>query len=164
MGPYGRGNWVRSNRKVAVEESLTLGVADFGRKLLTPSSGRILMTRLDGVRSSMEFIIDWDESPTLRFFYRWGDDIVHTTVGLVETATQFGGTRWWFSCPFVTDEAVCGKRVAKLHLPPGAKHFGCRNCHRLTYQSCREAHKLQREFAGPKRLQKRLEKLIRRER
>jgi hypothetical protein len=27
----------------------------------------------------------------------------------------------------------CGRRVAKLYLPPGSRYFGCRVCRRLTY-------------------------------
>jgi hypothetical protein len=28
--------------------------------------------------------------------------------------------------------------VGKLYLPPGARYFGCRRCHELTYRSCQE--------------------------
>jgi pyruvate-formate lyase-activating enzyme len=31
--------------------------------------------------------------------------------------------------------------VAKLYLPPGSRYFGCRHCHNLTYQSCKEHDK-----------------------
>jgi hypothetical protein len=51
------------------------------------------------------------------------------------TAQHFGGVRWWFLCPL----AGCGRRVAKLYLPPGGRYFGCRRCHRLTYTSCQES-------------------------
>jgi hypothetical protein len=30
--------------------------------------------------------------------------------------------------------------VEKLYLPMGARLFGCRKCHNLTYRSCQKAH------------------------
>ena len=44
-------------------------------------------------------------------------------------------------CPLVVDNVPCGRRAAKLHLPPRARYFGCRQCHGLTYTSCQESHK-----------------------
>ena len=54
-----------------------------------------------------------------------------------------------------------------LYLPPWGRYFGCRDCHGLTYTSCRESHKydklwlwmaqeLGQDFATFKRLRKRL--------
>jgi hypothetical protein len=54
------------------------------------------------------------------------------TVFLVETRPNFGGSRLWFQCP------LCGSRVRKLFLPPRGNCFGCRRCHRLTYNSRKE--------------------------
>jgi hypothetical protein len=53
-------------------------------------------------------------------------------VFLAETRPYFGGSRWWFQCP------LCRRRVQKLFLPPRGKTFGCRDCHRLTYNSRKE--------------------------
>jgi hypothetical protein len=52
-------------------------------------------------------------------------------VGLEQTWPQFGGWRWWFSCP------RCGRRCDKLYLPPDAADFACRRCHGLLYLSQR---------------------------
>jgi hypothetical protein len=52
---------------------------------------------------------------------------------LVTTEPHYGGVRWWVLC------LGCGRRVAKLYLPPGARRFRCRCCYRLAYQSQREA-------------------------
>jgi hypothetical protein len=57
-------------------------------------------------------------------------------INLTATYCHWGGKRWWFECPL----EGCGRRVAKLYLPSGRKYFGCRSCHRLTYQTCRESH------------------------
>ncbi|MBW3599539.1 MAG: hypothetical protein KY475_19980 [Planctomycetes bacterium] len=42
---------------------------------------------------------------------------------------------------------ACQRRAGKLYLPPGAKYFGCRTCHDLTYRSSQEAHQAERLFA-----------------
>ncbi len=57
-------------------------------------------------------------------------------VMLVTTRCNYGRYRWWFRCPILG----CGRRVGKLYLAPGTKYFGCRQCYRLTYESCRESH------------------------
>jgi hypothetical protein len=54
---------------------------------------------------------------------------------LVTTRLPSGGLRWWFVCPLIANGQLCGARVHKLYLPPGARYFGCRGCHDLTYSS-----------------------------
>lgn len=61
-------------------------------------------------------------------------------VYLQTTPAHFGGQRWWFTCPLLVRGVACNRRVAKLYLPPGAKYFGCRHCHDLTYVSSQWAH------------------------
>ncbi len=61
---------------------------------------------------------------------------VDYTVPLTATPCHFGGERDWFLCP----GAGCGRRVAKLHHPPGATYFLCRYCHGLTYEG-RQRHR-----------------------
>jgi len=60
---------------------------------------------------------------------------VKLLVPLETTPCNYGGKRYWFICPLYTDGVYCGRRVAKLYLPPGAKYFGCRHCHDLSYNS-----------------------------
>jgi hypothetical protein len=62
---------------------------------------------------------------------------VEYLVALDRTFLPFGGQRWWFRCPLVTDGGPCRRRVRKLYRV--AKYFACRDCHDLTYQS-RQAH------------------------
>jgi hypothetical protein len=54
---------------------------------------------------------------------------IEYTIFLQKTHPNFGGVRWWFQCP------LCARRVRKLFLPPRRQCVGCRNCHRLTYDS-----------------------------
>ena len=80
--------------------------------------------------------------------YSQGDsEDVRIPVSLQSTPTQFGGRRWWFTCPLVVNGVPCGRRVGKLYLPPKARYFGCRTCHGLTYRSCQEAHSAERTKA-----------------
>jgi hypothetical protein len=46
--------------------------------------------------------------------------------------------RWWMLCPLAQGGRPCRKRVLLLYLPDGARFFGCRRCHRLTYRANRE--------------------------
>ena len=55
---------------------------------------------------------------------------VHDRIRLAVTVPTGGGIRWWFQCS-------CGRRCAKLYLPPGETGFRCRLCHRLTYATQR---------------------------
>jgi hypothetical protein len=79
--------------------------------------------------------------------YRWADkEEVNIPVRLTTTPTQFGRPRYWFICPLIVRGIACNRRAGKLYLPPGAKYFGCRKCHELTYRSCQEAHQTERLF------------------
>lgn len=57
------------------------------------------------------------------------------------------GVRWWFSCPHMADGEQCGRRVGKLYRRPDGRHFACRHCLELTYESCRNSHRYDRLFA-----------------
>jgi hypothetical protein len=62
------------------------------------------------------------------------------------TRTPRGQPRWWARCPLAVGGRACGRRVLHLYLPSGARYFGCRACHRLTYQACPESHKRRSEW------------------
>ena len=59
-------------------------------------------------------------------------------IELQSTSLPWGGLRWWFTCPLILGDDACGRRVAKLYLPPGQRFFGCRHCYNLTYSSQQE--------------------------
>ncbi len=63
---------------------------------------------------------------------------------LTRTPCHFGGRRWWFICPLVKNGYACNRRVGVLYL--GGKYFGCRHCHNLTYESCKENHRFDSMF------------------
>lgn len=79
----------------------------------------------------------------LNFFVRVvitgaGADLRHpygqAFVGLESTPSNLGrGSRFWWLCP------DCGRRCLKLYLPPRARHFACRVCHDLSYESAQSS-------------------------
>ncbi len=90
------------------------------------------------VRASIDWCVDTTKaaSPQLVLFYaatRGSSEPlkIEDAIALETTEPYFGGLRWWFQCE-------CGRRCAKLYLPPGALRFKCRTCHRLRYSSQRE--------------------------
>lgn len=54
-------------------------------------------------------------------------------VQLVTTPCNFGGVRYWYICPLVSNGVPCNRRVGTLYL--GGAYFGCRHCYDLTYSS-----------------------------
>jgi hypothetical protein len=66
---------------------------------------------------------------------------INLSIPLETTQPRFGGVRWWGRCPLSVNHIPCGRRIAKLYLPPRGKYFGCRSCHRLAYRSSQEHDK-----------------------
>ena len=99
-----------------------------------------------GSKSSIGYTVTGnDDAWAVTLDYRWrGTEAILIPVRLEMTPTQFGGRRWWFTCPLIVGRVACRRRVGKLYLPPGGRYFGCRNCHNLTYRSAQEAHQAER--------------------
>lgn len=77
------------------------------------------------------------ETGQLRLIYSYrrnGDEweSLDYPVRLQTTSCNYGGERYWFTCPAVG----CGQRVALLYL--GGKYFACWHCYQLAYKSQRE--------------------------
>lgn len=141
MGGFGSGNWYRFDKKSTVEESLTLAMQDFRDRIHPYSTGTLTWTWAGGRRSSIGYSVSDGDTPIITLHYRWRDsEDVRISVRLQTTPSQFGGERWWFTCPLVANGVACNRRAGKLHLPPGARYFGCRTCHGLSYRSCQKAH------------------------
>ncbi len=68
----------------------------------------------------------------MRLHYEVNGEHQNFRVALKTTRPNYGGRRWWFCCP------ATGRRVAKLHLPPGGKIFASRKAYGLAYKSQRE--------------------------
>jgi len=149
MGGVGSGTWQRPKRKSTVENSLTLAIRDFHGLIYPDSWGRLTRRLAGGSTFSINYFVTWEYGPAITLDYRLRDgNVVETSIPLQSTPTQFGGPRWWFTCPLIGVGEPCDRRVGKVHLPPGGRHFACRQCHNLTYRSCQEAHRFERFLDG----------------
>lgn len=149
MGGEGSGEWTRLSAKSTVEDSFTLSVRDF-RGRLKPGATGIFTWKTNGTKTgSVGYSVNVHSKLPICVVllqYRCDSVEIRIPVRMQTTPTRFGGQRWWFSCPLTVKGVVCNRRVGKLHLPPVARYFGCRKCHRLTYRSCQEAHRSERMF------------------
>jgi hypothetical protein len=148
MGGPGSGNWWRwQGKKTTVEESLSLSVKDLRKRLYQGAAGTITWTRAGGKSQVGYFVMVDDDALVVTLHYRWREtENVAVPVRLETAPTRFGGRRWWFTCPLCSNGTPCNRRAGKLYLPPGARYFGCRLCHNLTYRSSQEAHQAERVF------------------
>jgi len=162
MGGLGSGNFdERWDRKTTVEECRRqLDADELAREGLfqigVEGVSYWFDPETDEVRSSVGFStsLGSDGERVFQISYRWDDsEDVCIPIRLQTTKPHFGGLRYWFTCPLITDGVVCRRRVRKLYVPPGGKYFGCRICHDLTYPR-RESLKQMAERAA--RLEARL--------
>ena len=58
-------------------------------------------------------------------------NILGTKIGLSQTQTGFGGTRYWFNCP------ICNSRIGTIFVHQITQRVGCRKCLGLEYRSRR---------------------------
>ena len=82
--------------------------------------------------------------------YWTGEEVeIDDKIFLATTRPPFGGLRWWFVCPRLN------RRVRKLYLPLGGRHFWSRRAYELAYASQREA-KYDRALRRARKLRLRL--------
>jgi hypothetical protein len=154
MGGPGSGShyhWWRSSKKTTVEDCRSLDAIRWMREGILKAGVRHYGSWAwyrDAARTERTSAIGYEVStlgdpPWLRLTYTFTErqDSLDYRIRLVTTRPRFGGIRWWFVCPLVTNGVACGRRVGKLYLPPGGRYYGCRHCYRLTYTSCQESRK-----------------------
>lgn len=144
MGGYGSTRWNGHIKKDTVEDSLVLNGYVLLPKLIkqlkqSPSSfaeGTIRWYVNNRVTSSLNYQAKYSEHATiLKLASMSYGQYTEELLRLVWTPTAGNkGRRYWFACPY------CSRRCAKLYIPPGYRHFGCRLCMNLTYSSSQEAH------------------------
>src|SRR5262245_9903321 len=92
----------------------------------------------DKLTIKFESVVDELQGSWLRLQYAIDDYWTGQThqiddkIFLVSTRPRFSGLRWWFMCPRVN------RRVRKLYLPLGGRHFRSRQAYGLAYPSQRE--------------------------
>lgn len=148
MGGMGSGRWT-SHRKARTVEScrtLDLALVTRGRTPTAGQSATLTWSRGETVVASVGYTLDSREDVLLlRLNYTWtphspdsAPQPVTLDIPLVSRPIPRGGRRWWGFCPLSVNGVRCHRRVGKLYLPPNHHLFGCRHCHRLTYESRQE--------------------------
>ncbi len=151
MGGQGSGSWYRWNKKNTVNDGLSLDINQLVRDGLimrdyAAGSLRWQNTNTGEETASIGFFLEplGEDGLTMRLHYtrtvRNGEkENLHYSIVIQTTRPNYGGRRYWFTCPLTVNGWPCRRRVGKLYLPPGGKYFGCRHCYNLTYKSCQES-------------------------
>ena len=146
MGGFGSTRWASHTKREVVEDCRVLSIFDLNQARVLDagaSIGNLSWNLAFSGKRAAEVGYEFNlVRRYLRIFYaisRWNrhQETFDYLIGLETSRCNFGGYRWWFICPVVN----CNRRVAKVYLPPGGRHFGCRHCHELTYQSSQESDK-----------------------
>lgn len=119
MGGFGSG---RSNGKVKCESCLWLDVRVWARQGVLTAGTRFEVRWKNG--SNIGVALASDDRVELRYAFDGTPKL--QSIGLTQTACNYGGQRTWFVAP------CCGSRAAKLFMRRG--RFACRKCQNLTYQ------------------------------
>ena len=153
MGGFGSGKWMDvCKRKASVEICQELSIKQLRENgfLDCNKNGVIEWKNAAGevvFSAAVESFITVANAKTSFLVVRSG--VLSTGVQkieLIEHPCNYGGVRYYFACPAVTDGVYCGNRITKLFIPPAGSVFGCRQCYDLTYQSCQESHKYDKVF------------------
>ncbi len=149
MGGFGSGQWMTRDARSTVEQSFVLSISSLRQAIRPGAYGWITWDWPNGAKSSVGLSVTQDaDTPIITLQYRCRNhEDIRIPVRLQATSINSGGKRWWFTCPLIVDGVRCGRRAGKLYLPPGARYFGCRKCHDLTYRSSQEAHQRERLLA-----------------
>ena len=147
MGGSGSGRWRGSSKKMTTADSLVLRISDLGQAgLLSGQCCSATITwnsdREGADVASVDLRVECSVDNQILIHLSYPVEIngrpqeIDEAVHLSRAPQQFGGDRWWFSCPIEVGGKECNRRAGTLHLPPGELYFGCRHCHLLTYESC----------------------------
>jgi hypothetical protein len=151
MGGSGSGNWYHWDKKNTVEDGLSLSVYEFFKNGWAKHwNGNVTWFRNEQQTASISYAFSQRGNGfRLTLNYTSNGEAVSIPLDLEEVPTPFGGKKYYFSCPLLLPNGLpCERRCQKLHLPPGGKYFGCRECHKLTYTSCQESHKFDGLFGS----------------
>jgi len=132
-------------RRLVKQRLLYLGIHTFGTLTWTKTATGEEISSCGYEINTLSEYASW-----LRLYYkltRSGEELDYRIYPQT-TRPHYGGVRWWFACPLVSNGRPCNRRVGKLYLPPGGRYYGCRHCYDLTYKSCQESHKFDALFAS----------------
>jgi hypothetical protein len=150
MGGFGSGRyWTGVKRTVECSRVLDLNYL-YREGFVRPGGpyGTLVWTNMiTRTEFTVRFGFDFNSQDltdiSMRLWYSVADgqEYVNYRIPLSYTRPNYGGRRWWFSCPISKNGIACNRRLSRLYLPRGGKYFGCRQCHDLTYASCQDSHK-----------------------
>lgn len=131
----------RRQKRGTVEGCHSLGVGDIGRfnHLAEVQSGVLKWGTGYEVGFSIRRLNPGSAVLSLRYAHLSPMGIrtsVEDRIFLDVMTSKTGRVRWVFRCPLRVSGGICSRRTFKLYCPPDSGHFGCRQCHRLTYRSC----------------------------
>ena len=130
-----------------VDEAKQIDILDLQKKGLFKQVPNAIWTstwkRGEEVTGSVSYQLELigDRPSALRFMYAITDSSTGKKteydypIKLTTTPCHFGGERRWFLCPLTVNGVRCTRRARIIYLPYGAKYFGCRECHNLSYES-----------------------------
>jgi hypothetical protein len=174
MSKGGRGVW---DRKTRVDEARSIDILDLQRNGIFSRGSTWNWTSSwsrNGVEvASITYCVEFDgNGPAgLRFMYTLEDNKTgvrkqyNYLIPVVSTACNYGGKRWWYTCPLILNGKYCQCRCRIVYMPPEAKYFGCRECHQLSYES-RQRHRntFYEGFERPRKTAEAVEKKLARTR
>ena len=149
MGGSGSGTWLRTNTRATVEDCpIILNVSRLARDVAFRNGANGTLSWTNPLTDSQSMIARFavrEDVMGIVFCigYEVGSTRLAYGIRMKTTKPNFGGNRWWFTCPLVPSGVPCERRVAKLYF--AGRYFGCRGCHRLTYKKCQQS-KRTREF------------------
>lgn len=143
MGGSGSGSWQRWNKKNTTGDYSSLSIKRLVEEGVVKDSAcktgiwQWLRTAYGTkeVYSSIVYRVDTTDENNLYMNVSYNkndsEQQLDYNIGLSMTRPNYGGKRWWFTCP----ADGCGKRVAVLY---NGKYFVCRHCLNLSYESQNE--------------------------
>ena len=162
-----RGRAVKT-RKLRVDEAHALDLSELRRAgVFQAPAGRVWKSQWAGwynlSQAFYSVVADHTGPRALAVAHPLPEDDPERSIGypvwLTSTRPHFGGRRYWFRCPGVV-AGPCERRCRILYRPHWARHFSCRECHRLTYRS-RQQHR-NRWYEGFTKAQELMEEELRR--
>lgn len=146
VGGYGSG--YRWSKKTTVEECRSIDAQWLGRTgtFQSPTFGSLKWANGSSVGYFVRQLGEGRYIFELSYTFIGVDGTLNESIREPITVERvdlpIGGSRWYFRCPGRTQTGYCGRRVRKIHKPPGNyRRYGCRHCYDLTYSSCQNSNK-----------------------
>ncbi|SRR5579885_53039 len=139
MGGYGSTRWGWHSPKDTIESSIGLKIAELQKycQIGAPWLARGSFSwKPSGASISYSLL---GQALTLSYRMRRGNGDAwqerQDVITLQATRPNYGGARWWFTCP------ICQRRAGAVYLDRERQRFSCRRCAGLAYRSQQEHNK-----------------------